>query len=150
MTPRVVIQVAIDANQPGPMPCAFCHQQTEFEDNRHMIDGRHWKCACGATGMSCIPADLDEASEQWFRVLGIADVRFGESAVPVGTSGQLSARYYDSPKLLGQLTSFFEGRGHRVLFQEVGVIFRTLDGRELPEHTRWLFWIAPTPMHGNG
>jgi hypothetical protein len=107
-----------------------------------MFDGSLWRCACGGIGLSCMPADLDEASDQMFAVLGIHGVSFGEPAVPVGTSGHLSMQSYDSPKLLRQLTAFFEGRGHRVHFQEVGFLIRRPDRPEI-DYTSWFFWIGP-------
>jgi len=119
-----------------------------------MFDGSLWRCGgadgvgggaggCGALGLSCIPPDLDETSDQFFDVLGLSGTSFSEPAVPVGRSGHLSIQAYDSPKLLRQLTAFFEGRGYQTAFREVGYIYRLPDGHEYPEHTIWFFWIRP-------
>jgi hypothetical protein len=124
------------------MACPFCGREARFENNRHMIDGALWRCGCGVMGLSCIPPDLDDASDQFFDVLGIHGVSFREPAVPVGRSGHLSLQHYDSPQLLGQLTAFFEGRGYQVRFEEVGFLYRFPDGRE-QEHEQWFFWIKP-------
>ena len=141
MSQRLVFTISAETGEPPPVPCPFCGAEVRHEENRQMFDGALWRCGCGATGVSCIPADLDEASDQFLDVLGLGGVSFSEPAVPIGQSGRLTIQHYDSPKLLGRLTAFFEGRGHEVRFHEVGFIVRFADGREHPEHTTWFFWI---------
>jgi hypothetical protein len=150
MTQRLVFTIDAAASSAGelpPVPCPFCGRDAHRQDDPRMFDGSLWRCGgggaggCGALGLSCMPADLDETSEQFFDVLGLADVSFSEPAVPVGRSGHLSIQHYDSPKLLRQLIWFFEGRGDQTAFHEVGYIYRMPDGRAHPEHTSWFFWI---------
>lgn len=161
MTQRLVFTVPASSSAGAlpPVPCPFCGQGAHHQDDPRMFDGSLWRCGsggngasggggngaggggCGAMGLSCMPADLDETSEQFFDVLGLEGVSFSEPAVPVGRSGYLSIQHYDSPKVLRQLTAFFEGRGYQTAFHEVGYIFRMPDGREHPEHTSWFFWV---------
>jgi hypothetical protein len=143
MSQRLVFTVSSSAGEPPPVPCPFCGHEVRREDDPRMFDGSLWRCACGATGLSCIPPDLDETADQFFDVLGLTGARFSEPAVPVGRSGHVSIQPYDSPKVLRQLTWFFEGRSYETAFHEVGYIYRMPDGREHPEHTSWFFWIKP-------
>jgi hypothetical protein len=151
MSHRLVFTISSSAGEPPPVPCPFCGHDAHRHDDHRMFDGSLWRCGreaesgCGALGLSCMPADLDETADQFFDVLGLNGVSFRGPAVPVGRSGHLSIQHYDSPKLLRQLTSFFEGRGYQTAFHEVGYIFRCPDGRDHPEHTSWFFWIkAPS------
>ncbi len=143
---RVVRTVRADASEPPPTPCPFCGRDTLPEDNRAMFDGSLSRCGCGAIGLACIPADLDEAADQFLDVLGIEAASFAEPAVPIGRSGQISVQAYDANRLLPRLTAFFEGRGYRVRFEEAGLVVRFPDGRESPEITEWHFWIRPAPV----
>lgn len=142
---RIVRIVRADASEPPPTPCPFCGRDTLPEDNRAMFDGSLSRCGCGAIGLGCIPADLDEAADQLLDVLGIEAASFAAPAMPIGRSGQISVQAYDANRLLPRLIAFFEGQGYQVRFQEAGLVVRFPDGSESPEITEWHFWIRPDP-----
>jgi len=92
--------------------CLFCAQPIRG-DMDYDFGSVLWRCACGAVGVSAARCDFDDAGDQLLTRLAI-DGRVSMPAVPVGTSGMISATPFDDRVAFAAIERAVRGAGYEL------------------------------------
>jgi hypothetical protein len=110
-----------------------------------MLAGGHgWPCACGAQAVPLALHDLDETFDDVLALFGIPPPETPPripAPEPVGTSGLLTATWYDGPALLRELLALAASAGMEMRQSTLRLRYLIPDREPTPWSEQCLLWV---------